>query len=57
MNEIRKPMQNMKEEINKDIEILKIINLKSIPQIKTSMEVWLKEWPKLNIEYQKQKIK
>jgi hypothetical protein len=51
-------MQDMKEEFDKDIEILKknqidILKMKSsISHIKTSIKVWLTEWIRLKIEDQ-----
>jgi predicted nucleic acid-binding Zn-ribbon protein len=60
MNEIKKTMQNVKGEINKDIEILKNnqseIN-SSISQRKISIESLVNMWSKLKIEYQQQKTK
>jgi vancomycin resistance protein YoaR len=60
MNEIKKAMQSMKEEINKDIEIMKNNQFEmnsSITQIKSQSKVWQTEWSKLKREYQEQKIK
>jgi esterase/lipase len=59
MNEIKKTMQDMKEVINKDIEILKNNQSEvnsSLSQIKISIES-LAEWSKMEIEYQEQKTK
>jgi hypothetical protein len=45
----------MKEEINKNIKILKNKQFEtnsSISQIKTSIKSWLREWSKLKTEYE-----
>jgi SMC interacting uncharacterized protein involved in chromosome segregation len=55
MNEMKKTIQDMKEEINKDIETLKSnqseIN-NSISPKKSQSKAWQTEWIKLKTEYQ-----
>jgi hypothetical protein len=60
MNKIKKIMQNMEEEIKKEIEILKNSQFETnslISQIKTSIESLANRVKKMKIEYQEPKPK
>jgi archaellum component FlaC len=62
VNEIKKTMQDVKKEFNKDIDMLKYqtenLEMKSsISQIKTSLESLANRVEQIEIEYQRLKIK
>jgi hypothetical protein len=57
VNETKKTIQDMKEEINRTLKNNQSKINKSISQTKIKSKAWKTEWSKLKIEYQEQKTK